>query len=128
MLTVGPSGFAPALPRADLRRLAACFAALPARGGVVVGQDTGLLHLAAAAGAPTVALFGPAAAPRRRAGRRVQGLPDCPHRRPADVTGQICLTTGTCPLPAGGPACMADIAPEPVARLALRGPRRPRTV
>ena len=131
MLTIGPALAGPALPRGDLRRLAACFAAVTARGGVVVGADTGLLRLAAAAGAPTVGLFGPTAAPDRRAGRRVQGLPDCPHRRPADVAGQVCWPAGDCPLSATGPACMADISPEQVARLALSGlrrrPRRPRT-
>ena len=135
LLTVGAAGSAPRLPHDNLRRLAACFAAVPARGGVVVGGDTGLLHVAAAAGARTVALFGPTDAtrygPARRGGAHVQGLPDCPHRRSA-ATDQVCWPAGDCPLSATDAACLRDIAPEQVARLALgmlrrRPPRARRT-
>jgi ADP-heptose:LPS heptosyltransferase len=120
---ITPSGFAPALPTGTLRQLAGRFAAAAARGGVVVGGDTGPLRLAAAAGAPTVSLFGPTLAARYGVGgprdRAVQGLPDCSHRRPTAITEQVCWWDGTCPLSAAGPACMADIAAGDVATAVL---------
>lgn len=117
-VTAGPP--APVLPPGDLRRLAACFAAVARRGGVVVGGDTGPLRVAAATGARTVGLFGATLADRYGLGvgtaREVQGLPGCPHRRPTAITEQVCWWDARCPLSPGGPACMSDIGPEQVAR------------
>ncbi|MFI7038778.1 glycosyltransferase family 9 protein [Microbispora rosea] len=121
------------LPRCGLRGLAACFAAVARRGGVVVGGDTGPLRLAAAAGAATVGLFGPTWAgrygigPGDRGGFRdaassadLQGLPGCPHRRPAAITEQPCWWTACCPLSPAGPACMDDIPVASVVRAVTR--------
>ncbi|WP_432930129.1 glycosyltransferase family 9 protein [Microbispora sp. CA-135349] len=123
------------LPRCGLRGLAACFAAVARRGGVVVGGDTGPLRLAAAAGAATVGLFGPTWAARYgiadSPGPRddlpdgmeavdLQGLASCPHRRPTAITEQPCWWTAGCPLSPDGPACMADISVASVARAVTR--------
>jgi len=110
----GPARLLPPLP---LRGLAAVFAAVGRRGGVVVGGDTGPLRMAAAVGAPTVAIFGPTAAARYGLGPRgvdVQGLPECPHRRPTAITEQVCWWEAHCPLSTAGPACMADVTPDRV--------------
>jgi ADP-heptose:LPS heptosyltransferase len=101
------------VPPLDLRAVAALFAAVGQRGGVVVGADTGPLRVAAAVGARTVALFGPTAATRYGLdppSLDLQGLPGCPHRRPTAITEQVCWWDARCPLAADGPACMADLA------------------
>jgi ADP-heptose:LPS heptosyltransferase len=105
------------LPPTDLRGLAARFAALGERGGVVVGGDTGPVRVAAAVGAPTVALFGPTLAARYglEEGRNLQGFPGCPHRRPTAITEQVCWWDAGCPLSDSGPACLEDL---PVAEVA----------
>jgi ADP-heptose:LPS heptosyltransferase len=115
------------LPGCGLRGLAACFAAVARRGGVVVGGDTGPLRLAAAAGAATVGLFGPTWAGRYGIGcgdgagsADLQGLPGCPHRRPTAITEQPCWWTAGCPLSPAGPACMADIPVAAVVRAVAR--------
>jgi hypothetical protein len=119
------------VPPADLRALAAFFAAVGRRGGVVVGPDTGPVRVAAAVGARTVGLFGPTAAARYGLDPPsvdLQGLPGCPHRRPTAITEQVCWWDAACPLAENGPACMADLAPAMVVEavlVALRGPSRP---
>ncbi len=121
------------VPPLDLRELAALFAAVGRRGGVVVGPDTGPVRVAAAAGVRTVALFGPTAATRYGLDPPsvdLQGLPGCPHRRPTAITEQVCWWNATCPLAPAGPACMADLAPARVAAAvlaALPGPARAAT-
>jgi ADP-heptose:LPS heptosyltransferase len=105
------------VPASDLRGLAAFFAAVADRGGVVVGSDTGPVRVAAAVGARTVGLFGPTAAARYGLDPPavdLQGLPGCPHRRPTAITEQVCWWDARCPLSAEGPACMADIDPATV--------------
>jgi len=120
VLAVGPAEVAAPvgspLPRADLPTLAGQFAAVARRGGVVVGPDTGPVRLAAAAGAATVALFGPTDARRYGIGGvDLQGLPGCPYRQPTAITEQPCWWQARCPLDPSGPACMADLDPARVA-------------
>ena len=100
------------LPTMSLRELAACFAAVAAAGGVVVGGDTGPMRLAEAMGARVVGLFGPTTVDRYGFpyGENLQGLPDCPHRRPLAVTEQVCWWYAQCPLSDEGPACLAAIS------------------
>ncbi|WP_300011730.1 glycosyltransferase family 9 protein [Pseudonocardia sp.] len=116
------------LPPTDLRSLAALFAAVGRRGGVVVGPDTGPVRVAAAVGARTVGLFGPTLAARYGLdppALDLQGLPGCTHRRPTAITEQVCWWQAACPLSTAGPACMADIEPGAVhaalARVVGRG-------
>jgi ADP-heptose:LPS heptosyltransferase len=109
-----------ALPPTSLRRMAARFAEVGRRAGVVVGADTGPLRVADAVGARTVGLFGPTT--RARYGLSaadLQGLPGCPHRRPLAITEQVCWWDARCPLSAAGPACMADIGVDAVATAVL---------
>ena len=126
----GPDGTAAAdtgarvLPATSLRGLASLAAGVAARGGVVVGADTGPVRLAAAAGARTVGLFGPTLAVRY--GQRpaqghvgLQGLPGCEVRRPTAITEQTCWWSACCPLTGDEPACMADITPQQVAAAVL---------
>lgn len=101
------------LPPADLRELAARFAAVGERGGVVVGGDTGPVRLATAVGVSAVALFGPTMAgrygPDPRHSVALQGLPGCTVRRPLAISEQECWWSARCPLTGGDPACMADL-------------------
>lgn len=119
VLTIEPAGDLSGvpLPPGSLRQLAGYFHAIGRRGGLVVGGDTGPVRLAAAAGARTVALFGPTTAARygMSAGVDLQGLPGCPHRNPTSITEQVCWWTGHCPLSTTGPACLADLSPDAVA-------------
>ncbi|BCB90853.1 glycosyltransferase family 9 protein [Phytohabitans suffuscus] len=112
------------VPHGSLRGLAALFADVGRRRGVVVGADTGPLRVAAASGARTVALFGPTLASRYGLGdpatTHLQGLPDCPHRRPTAITTQVCWWHADCPLSPTGPACMADIPAAAVAEAVVR--------
>jgi ADP-heptose:LPS heptosyltransferase len=96
----------------DLRGLAARFAALGRAGGTVVGGDTGPVRMAAAAGARTIALFGPTLAARYglEEGENLQGLTGCPHRRPTAITEQVCWWDAGCPLSGSGPACLEDLS------------------
>jgi ADP-heptose:LPS heptosyltransferase len=121
VLSVAPVEGATPLPPTDLRGLAATFAAVGERGGVVVGPDTGPVRLAAAVGTRTVALFGPTLAARYglEEGTNLQGLPECPHRRPTAITEQVCWWDATCPI-AEEPACLLDLDVSVVAA-AVRG-------
>lgn len=113
------------LPPTDLRGLAAIFAAAAERDGVLVGPDTGPMRVAAAVGARTVGLFGPTVATRyglEPPGVDLQGLPDCPHRRPTAITEQVCWWDASCPLSATTPACMTAITVDDV--LAALAPTR----
>ena len=105
------------VPPLDLRQLAALFAAVGRRGGVVVGADTGPVRVAAAAGARTVGLFGPTSPPatastRRRSTSRGSRAARTAARPPSP--SRSAGGTPRCPLAADGPACMADLAPEAV--------------
>ena len=117
LLALAPVPYAGHLPATDLRGLAAVLAAVGRRGGVVVGGDTGPVRLASAVGAAVVVLFGPTLAGRYGVeatdATNLQGLPDCPHRRPASVTEQVCWWHAHCPI-AAEPACLAALAPDAV--------------
>ncbi|WP_212745960.1 glycosyltransferase family 9 protein [Sinomonas susongensis] len=106
-------------PRLTLRQLAALCAAAGEAGGSCVGGDTGPVRLATAVGLRAVGLYGPTVASRYGLhpllGVSLQGLPECPERRPANFTEQVCWWDAQCPFARGdGPACMADISPEQV--------------
>lgn len=84
-------------------------AALMARSRVVVANDSGLLHLATASGAPVVGLFGPTVRafgfhPYRARGTVLERALPC---RPCSAHGGA-----ACPL--GHQRCLADIAPDAV--------------
>ena len=117
LLDAWRGGPARLLPPLSLRELAAVFAGVGRRGGVVVGGDTGPTRVAAAVGARTVGIFGPTTAARYGLGPLgvdLQGLPDCPHRLPTSITEQVCWWEAHCPLSPVGPACMADVTPDRV--------------
>lgn len=120
------------LPRQDLRQFAAVAAGVGARGGVVVGGDTGPVRLATAVGTPAVGLYGATVAGRYGlsdpTSRNLQGLPGCEVRRPTAITEQECWWSARCPLASDGrPACMADLSVDQVldAVLGLRAERVP---
>ncbi|WP_016698369.1 glycosyltransferase family 9 protein [Actinoalloteichus spitiensis] len=69
-----PRGASP-LPRGDLRTLAATYAEIGSRGGVVVGGDTGPTRLAASLGVRVVGLFGPTSTLRYGFGRAPGPVP-----------------------------------------------------
>lgn len=106
------------LPPGDLRALAAQLGAVGARGGLVVGADTGPVRLAVATGTRAVTLFGPTAAARYGADPALavslQGLPECHVRRPTSIAEQECWWSARCPLTGAEPACMADLSVEQV--------------
>jgi ADP-heptose:LPS heptosyltransferase len=106
------------LPPGDLRALAAQLGAVGARGGLVVGGDTGPVRLAVATGTRAVTLFGPTAASRYGADPllavSLQGLPECPVRLPTAIAEQECWWSARCPLTGAEPACMADLSVEQV--------------
>lgn len=103
-------------PRLPLRSLAAFCAAAAERGGTAIGGDTGPVRLATAVGLPAVGLYGPTVAGRYglAAGSiNLQGLPECPVRRPTAITEQSCWWSGDCPLTSDDShACMDDITPR----------------
>jgi heptosyltransferase III len=73
--------------RLTLTQIAACLA----RARIFVGNDSGLMHLAAAAGAPTLGLFGPTAADEYApAGRRV-AVALAPSARMEDLSVEAAL-------------------------------------
>ncbi len=75
-------------------------AALLKRCGLYVGNDTGLMHIAAAVGLPVVGLFGPSSAnvilPRHVEARGLGRACDCPYRDDATLKMPDCWQTGTC--------------------------------
>ena len=112
------------LPPVSLRLLAAVFAAVGRRGGVVVGPDTGPMRVAAAVGARTVGIFGPTAGRpvRARADRRGPAGPARTARTAARPRSPSRCAGGRRAARSrrGGPACMADVAPGRVLDL-VRG-------
>jgi ADP-heptose:LPS heptosyltransferase len=120
----------PVLPPLPLRTFAGVCAAVGDHGGVVVGSDTGPVRLARSVGARTVTLYGPTVASRYgvMGGENLQGLPNCPIRRPLAITEQECWWSARCPLATDGPACMSDITAQWVldaVETSLRSPRPP---
>lgn len=99
------------VPPADLRRTARMLA----DAAVCVGNDTGLLHLAAGVGTPAVGVFGPSDAAVYAPGGRSclaasAGRP-CPHRQRRSLTPPRCWRTG-CLL--GARSCIDDVSVEAV--------------
>ncbi|MBI2301610.1 MAG: lipopolysaccharide heptosyltransferase II [Armatimonadetes bacterium] len=96
-------------------------AALLARCQVVVANDSGPLHIAVAAGVPTVALFGPTdprlVAPRGDRHRYLWMPPDCaPCYRPDNARGR---KVWTCARAGDELRCLRDISTGLVVRAAL---------
>lgn len=73
-------------------------AALLGQCDLYVGNDTGLMHLAAAMDVPVAAVFGPTSPriylPRR--GRALHSVRECPHRREHAMGPPACLIHGHC--------------------------------
>jgi ADP-heptose:LPS heptosyltransferase len=105
------------LPRLPLREVAAVAAAADA----CVAADTGLARVAAAAGTPTVCLFGPTVSGRfglREAGpvanRNLDSPLPCLVRHPLNMTEQSCWYSGRC-VYEDRASCMEDISVPTVA-------------
>lgn len=84
------------IPPTDLRTLAAVLA----RAAVCVGNDTGVMHMAAAAGRPAVAIFGPSDARAYAPGGRVDlaapATAPCPIRQAGTLSPPGCWVAGRC--------------------------------
>jgi heptosyltransferase I len=91
--------------RIHLRRTAA----LLARCQLFIGNDTGLLHLAAAVGVEVAGVFGPTspAVYLPPAGKAVAAADWCPHRKTASFGPPACIVQGRCLVPAG--SCIETI-------------------
>ncbi len=98
----GPVGEGIAIARGTLVELAAALAQADA----VVGNDSGLTHVAAAAGAPVVVLFGPTVP-------ALGFLPVGPHRaeQRLDLNCRPCSVHGGRRCPRGDHACLAGVSP-----------------
>jgi len=82
--------------RTDFARIAV----LGARASLVVGNDTGPLHLAAAAGAPTIVLFSGASDPALSAPRGHVTVLQAPNLAELDVASVVQATNAVTPAPA----------------------------
>ncbi|WP_129673667.1 glycosyltransferase family 9 protein [Candidatus Chloroploca sp. Khr17] len=91
-------------------------AALLGRAALVLGVDSGPLHLAVSQGVPTMHLFGPSDH------QRFGPWGDSERQRVlrADLFCSPCGVFDTCPRGTRGPECMAAIAPEQVIAVAQR--------
>ncbi len=107
----GAEGAVPVLPAPDLATLGE----LLRRGALVVGADTGPLHLAALAGVPTLALFGPKdAAVYAPYGRRADGTAGV-----LETLSRSDVACRPCRLRAcAAPVCMTGLEPAAVAAVA----------
>ncbi len=87
-------------------------AALLGRCRLFLGNDTGLMHLAAARRTPVVAVFGPTCPevylPQVPAALALQGATFCPHRRRDAFGPPACLVEDRC-LRSGGSGCIDEI-------------------
>lgn len=112
----GPAGQGVTIARGSLVELAAALAQADA----AAGNDSGLTHVAAAAGAPVVVLFGPTVP-------ALGFLPVGPHRAEErlDLNCRPCSVHGGSRCPRGDHACLAGITPARVlARLDEMAPAR----
>lgn len=108
-------------------------AAVLERCALLVTNDTGVLHLAAAVGLPTVAVFGPTHPnvyrPRGAGSVAVEGLgAECPHRHAGRIQPPDCWQSQRCLLDREG--CIGEVPTEEVRRavvdrLAALPPARP---
>ena len=100
------------VPRAGLNETAA----LLGRCRLFVGNDTGLTHLAAAAGCATIGVFGPTEGrtllPNRGHARHVQSPVPCEHRPSGRYAIPRCWVENRCLLNRGG--CVGDVTPAAV--------------
>lgn len=106
------------VPALHLRRTAA----LLARCGVLICNDTGLMHLAAAVGTPSVATFGPTASrlfrPTVAHAIAVQSTVGCPHRRTTSLGPAGCWSGDRCLI--AERSCTDQIDVDVVTRAASR--------
>lgn len=91
-------------------------AALLSRCAAVVCNDTGLMHMAAAVGTPTVAVFGPTRAaiyrPRGSHAHGVEPVEACPHRDVPSLSPPLCWSEDRCLM--GEQGCIRSVAVEDV--------------
>lgn len=99
-------------------------AAVLRRATLVLGVDSGPLHLAAAQGRPSVHLYGPGDAGRFGP----WGDPNRHRVIRADLFCSPCGVFSACPRGLAEPECMQRIAVEPVVQAALEGVQRNRRV
>ena len=96
-----------------------------ARCRVFVGNDSGLMHLAEAAGVPVVALFGPTVEP-------FGYYPSLPMSRTVErrIACRPCSRNGSTPCPRGTRECLTAITPDVVAQVVagVFDPSAPRRV
>jgi ADP-heptose:LPS heptosyltransferase len=99
-----------------LRRVAA----LLHRCRLFIGNDTGLMHMAAAAGTPLVAIFGPTSPsiylPRQVPASALGGNRPCPRRRNGSFGPPECVTAGACL--EGERSCIDRVEPQDVIKVA----------
>lgn len=98
--------------RIHLRRVAALLSSCAA----LVGNDTGLMHMAAAVGVPVVAIFGPTvpAIYLPPGGKAVSANIDCPYRKTKEFDPPNCVIANRCLI--GRRSCIDEVDVAEVTR------------